>query len=225
MAALSLLFTFDVTKLRADFENLEFSDLGISFGDGSSPKDSSGTLIYQGAAFEYAILNTTNPSASHHIFCNADMSETGSSLSLDIGAAIASGQHVPAVIKALLLLGEKLGSALAAKASFWEPASIITGFDYYAGAVTQYAASGVFPSLVCVAFDRSSEESIRTSGLAWLCGQELMLERDGLPEDEATRYMVSLVHDLATGDHVDGLAEADAHENILVVRPQSSHAM
>ena len=126
MAPLFLLFDIDETELRASFRAIAFADLGIFFGDGSAAVGASGTLIYRGASFDYAIDRALKPKADHHIFCDSDLSATRSAISLSLGAAIASGQHVPAIIKALLLLGESLGCILNARAVFWQPAMVVS---------------------------------------------------------------------------------------------------
>jgi hypothetical protein len=126
---------------------------------------------------------------------------------LRLGAPVASGQHVPAVIKTLLLLGESLGTELDAKAAFWRPASVVSGFSYYAETVRQYDNGAAFPCLVSIAFDTSTDENIRTKGLAWLAGQELVFERGQLPVNEAMRYVVRLVHDIATNGAVETAME------------------
>ena len=231
MAPLSLLFDTDPLDLRASFKLMPFAELEIYFGDGSAPDNGSGTLIYQGVAFDYAIDAKQKPTSDYQIFCDTDLGATRAAISLNLGAAVASGQHVPAVIKALMLLGESLGTSLNAKAAFWQPASVVSGFSYYAETVCQYDQGAAFPCLVTIAFDTSTDENIRTQGLAWLSGQELVFERDLLPVNEAMRYLVRLVHDIATNGAVENVMEVpgmsdserltltpDAEKNVLIVR-------
>lgn len=231
MAPLFLLFDIEENELRALFTAIGFAERGVLFGDGSAPVGANGTLFYRGAAFDYTIESASKPIANHHIFCDSDLAAIRSAISLNLGAAIASGQHVPAVINALMLLGETLGSTLNAKATFWQPAMVISGFGYFAEAVRQYDEGAAFPSLVCIGFDTSSGEHIRTSGLAWLSGQELAFEQGSLPVNEAMRYVVRLVHDIATNGAVERVMEVpgmndserlilspDGQENILTAR-------
>lgn len=203
MAPLSLLFDTDQRDLHASFKSMPFDSLGVYFSDGSSADHGSGTLIYRGAAFDYAVDALENPTADHHVFCDTDLGATRSAISLGLGAAVASGQNVPAVIKALMELGEALGTALNANAAFWQPASVVSGFSYYAETIRQYNDGAAFPCLVSIAFDTSNDENIRTNGLGWLSGQELVFERDQLPVNEAMRYVVRLVHDIATNGAVE----------------------
>ncbi len=226
MAPLSLLFDADQQELRASFKSMSFVDLGICFGDGNNPDCGSGTLVYRGVAFDYAIDAQQMPAADHEIFCDTDLGATRSGISLRLGAAVASGQHVPAVIKALMLLGESLGANLSAKAAFWRPASVVSGFSYYAETVRQYESGAAFPCFVCIGFDTSTDENIQTQGLAWLSGQELVFERDQLPVNEAMRYVVRLVHDIATNGAVESTIDVPGMNNSekLILIPDAENS-
>lgn len=197
MLLLAVLFTDNEQAVQSKFSGLDLAALGVSFGDGSSALSANGTLVYRGAAFEYSMTDVGGIDAKYHIFCDKGM-EARALLGLGLGGAIASGGHVSAIIKGLLSLGEVLGSALDATAIYWQPASVISAFSYYAEAVSQYDLGGAFPSLVTIGFDTSTHDSVQTLGLAYLCGQELLFERGGLPLNEAMRYVVRLVHDMAT---------------------------
>jgi hypothetical protein len=224
MVPLSLLFDVDQRELRASFKLMPFAELGIYFGDGSTSDNGSGTLIYRGVAFDYAINAWQRPASDHQIFCDTDLGATRSAISLKLGATVASGQNVPAVIRALLVLGEALGSALNSKAAFWQPASVVSGFSYYAETVRQYENGAAFPCLVSIAFDTSTDENIRTKGLAWLSGQELVFERGQLLVNEAMRYVVRLVHDIATNGAVETVMDVpgmnDSERLILTPRAE-----
>jgi hypothetical protein len=231
MTPLYLLFACDEAELRAQLEKVDFTEHGITLADASSVGNSTGTLIYRGAAFDFVIAHMINPAAEHYIFCDSDLAAVRSSLGLSLGAAVASGQHVPAVVKAILMLGEILGSALNAKATYWSPASVVAGFGYFSESVVQYDNGAAFPSLVTIGFDTTADDSIRTTGLSWLSGQELLFERDGLPVNDAMRYVVRLVHDIATNGAVDRVMDVpgmvnseqltltpDVAESALIVR-------
>ena len=161
------------------------------------------------------------PAATHHIFCNADLSDIQSAVHIDLGPAVASGRVVPAIVQFMLELGDVLGRNLGIKAVFWSPAVVVSGYDYYAEAVAQYAEGAAFPALLCVGFDMSTNGIVQTTGLAWLCDQELTFTHPKLPEHEAMRYVVRFVHDLATQgayDHALGLPGLHADE-VVVVTP------
>ena len=228
MAPLKLLFDQCENDLHADFCRIEHGALGISFADGSNPANVNGTVIFSGVAFDYTVTAASKPDAKSKIFCDADLGKVRSAVTLSLGAAVASGQHMPAIIQALMMLGEKLGTALGANWVYWTPASITTGFSYYSDTVEQYANGAAFPALVTVNFDTAADEAVRTTGLYWLVGQELLFERSGMPLNEAMRYVVRIVHDLATNGAVNGKMEVPgmADDERLILEPDApSHLL
>jgi hypothetical protein len=207
MSVISLLSADSFAGLREIWQSVDFDRLGISFDDGSNMAGVSGSLLFSGVAFTYALQSCPAPAATHHIFCNADLSDIQSAVHIDLGAAVVSGRTVPAIVRALLELGDVLGRHLDIKAVFWSPAAVASGYDYYAEAVTQYAEGAAFPALLCVGFDMSTNGIVQTTGLAWLCGQELTFAHAQLSAHEAMRYVVRLVHDLATQGAYDRALE------------------
>lgn len=198
MSILSLLCAHNVGELKALWHRTDFDKAGISFGDGTTPAMASGTVIYHGMAFHYEIATVSQVAADHFIFCRSETSVFHSAVQLRLGNAVASGRGVPAVVLALLQLGAVLGRDLHAATVHWHPASIISGYDYFSETVAQYAAGAAFPAMTCVGFDVTQRDVVRTHGLKWLSGQELVFEHPGLPRHEAMRYVVRLVHDIAT---------------------------
>ena len=221
MSVMSLLSAASFADLKEMWQSVDFDRLGITFDDGSNIASVSGSLLFSGVSFSYALQACRAPAATHHIFCNADLFDIQSAVHIDLGAAVASGLTVPAIVQAMLELGDVLGRNLGIKAVFWSPADVVSGYDYYAEAVAQYAEGAVFPALLCVSFDTSTIGIVQTTGLAWLCDQELTFTHPKLPAHEAMRYVVRLVHDLATQgayDHALGLPGLHADE-VVVVTP------
>lgn len=140
---------------------------------------------------------------------------------IDLGPAVASGRTVPAIVQVMLELGEVLGRSLDIRAVLWSPALVVSGYDYYAEAVAQYAQGAAFPALLCVGFDMSRIAIVQTTGLAWLCDQELTFAHPQLPAHEAMRYVVRLVHDLATQGAYDRALELPGlhADEVVVVTP------
>lgn len=207
MAPLYLHFDDSQTDLLGRFARVDHTSLGIFFADGSTSKNASGTLIFSGVAFDYTIVAAAKPDARAAIFCGPELDAIQSAITFDLGAAVASGQRVPIIIKTLLLLGDTLGTALGAKSVFWSPASVATGFAYYSDTVRQYVGGAAFPALITVYFDTAADDCVRTTGLVWLVGQELVFERGGMPVNAAMRYVVRIVHDLTTNGAVDAPIE------------------
>jgi hypothetical protein len=216
------LFSADrFADLREMWQSVDFDRLGITFDDGSNPASVSGSMLFSGVAFTYALQSCPAPAATHPIFCNADLSDIQSAVHIDLGPAVASGRIVPAIVQAMLELGDVLSRNLGIKAVFWSPADVVSGYDYYADAVAQYAEGAVFPALLCVSFDMSTIGIMQTTGLAWLCDQELTFTHPKLPAHEAMRYVVRLVHDLATQGAYDHALELPGLyvDEVVVVTP------
>ena len=221
MSVMALLSAANFADLREMWHSVDFDRLGITFDDGSDIASVSGSLLFSGVSFSYALQACPAPAARHHIFCNADLSDIQSAVHIDLGPAVASGRVVPAIVQAMLELGDVLGRNLGIKAVFWSPAAAASGYDYYAEAVAQYAEGAAFPALLCVGFDMSTNAIVQTTGLAWLCDQELTFAHPQLPAHEAMRYVVRLVHDLATQGAYDRALELPGlhADEVVVVTP------
>ena len=221
MSVMSLLSAASFADLKEMWQSVDFDRLGITFNDGSNIASVSGSLLFSGVSFSYALQASPAPAATHHIFCNADLSDIQSAVHIDLGPAVASGRVVPAIVQAMLELGAILGRNLGIKAVFWSPAAAASGYDYYAEAVAQYAEGAAFPALLCVGFDMSTNAIVQTTGLAWLCDQELTFTHPKLPEHETMRYLVRLVHDLATQGAYDHALELPGLyvDEVVVVTP------
>ena len=221
MSVMSLLSAASCADLKEMWQSVDFDRLGITFDDGSDIASVSGSLLFSGVSFTYELQACSAPAATHHIFCNADLTDIQSAVHIDLGAAVASGRTVPAIVQAMLELGGVLGRNLGIKAVFWSPAAVASGYDYYAEAVAQYAEGAAFPALLCVGFDMSAIAIVQTTGLAWLCDQELTFAHGQLPAHEAMRYVVRLVHDLATQGPYDRALELPGlhADEVVVVTP------
>ena len=221
MSVMALLSAANFADLREMWHSVDFDRLGITFDDGSNPASLSGSLLFSGVAFTYALQSCPAPAATHHIFCNADLTDIQSAVHIDLGAAVASGRTVPAIVQCMLELGEALGRNLGIKAVFWSPAAVVSGYNYYAEAVAQYAQGAAFPALLCVGFDMSRIGTVQTTGLAWLCDQELTFTHPQRPAHEAMRYVARLVHDLATQGAYDRALELPGlhADEVVVVTP------
>jgi hypothetical protein len=220
---MSLLSAASFADLKGMWQSVDFDRLGITLDDGRNIASASGSLLFSGVSFSYALQASPAPAATHHIFCNADLTDIQSAVHIDLGPAVASGRVVPAIVQAMLELGDVLGRNLGIKAVFWSPADVVSGYDYYAEAVAQYAEGAAFPALLCVGFDMSTNGIVQTTGLAWLCDQELTFTHRQLPAHEAMRYVVRLVHDLATQGAYDRALELPGLHagEVVVVTPSS----
>ena len=223
MSVMALLSAASFADLREIWQSVDFDRLGITFADGSNIASASGSLLFSGVSFSYDLQACSAPAAAHHIFCNVDLTDIQSAVHIDLGPAVASGRIVPAIVQVMLELGEDLGRSLDIRAVFWSPALVVSGYDYYAEAVAQYAEGAAFPALLCVGFDMSTTGIVETNGLAWLCDQELTFAYPQLPAHEAMRYVVRLVHDLATQGPYDRALELPGlhADEVVVVTPSA----
>jgi len=203
MSVMSLLIMQSCSELELAWQSLAFKKLGISFACECMKAETTGIITLQGVSFTFSIQAMPHLEVAKFIFCQSDTSAFHSAIHLDFGPTVRGGNQVPAIVKVLLQLGVSLGQALQAGAVFWSPGSIMSGFDYYAEAVSQYADGGAFPALLCIDFDTSDSAIVKSHGLNWLCGQELAFEHTPLTSNIAMRYVVRLVHDLATKGCVD----------------------
>lgn len=203
MSVMSLLITRSCAELQLAWQSVAFERLGISLARESLDPETSGLLTFQGVSFAFDLQAMAPLDVKNFVFCPADSSRFHSAIHFDFGPSVRGGNRIPAVVKVLLQLGISLGRALQAEGVFWAPGSIMSGFDYYAEAVSQYINGAAFPALLCVDFDTSDTGVVRSHGLHWLCGQELAFEHAPLTSNIAMRYVVRLVHDLTTKGLVD----------------------
>lgn len=68
MSVMALLPAASCADLREMWQSVDFDGLGITFGDGSNPGSPSGSLLFSGVAFSYALQACSAPAATHHIF-------------------------------------------------------------------------------------------------------------------------------------------------------------
>ena len=217
MSVISLLSRQSCADQKSAWHAINFAQYGIAFDEGSSPRSASGQIIFHGVSFTYDIESTGPIPSASRIFCNADLGHLRSAIHLDLGPSVAGGARVPAIIALFMQLGLTLGRLLSAKAILWSSADIISGFQYYAETVAQYGEGAAFPALICVAFDTSDPAIVRTSGLSLFCGQELVFQHAPLTTSDAMRYVVRLVHDLATQGAIESEIDvAGMHDGEII---------
>ena len=111
-----------------------------------------------------------------NIFCNIDQNLIGSVVSIQLSDQLEGGDRVAPVVKAMLSASVVIGQITDAIAAMWTPAKTVSGFDYFVRVITEYDQGGVFPVLALVNFKKDDEGNIRSTGLDWLTGQELVVE-------------------------------------------------
>lgn len=152
-----------------------------------------------GIQLKLSVTETCDIRGLKNIFCNIDEKSIGSVISLELGNHLEGGEKVSAIVKGLLNAAAMIGQMTNAFAVMWVPANTLSGFDYFARVVDEYSRGGVFPVLALVNFKKESDGSIRSSGLEWLAGQELVVAASHLSDSELMRRIVRVAHDLAVG--------------------------
>ena len=118
------------------------------------------------------------------------------------GPHIAGGRAMMPVVRVMTGLAARLAAALCARAVCWRPSGSWMAPDYFGRIVAGWLAGGPFPALGLTAFDRTAAGDVKSAGLAFFTGQELLVRP---PEGEAPVDTIKLAARL-----VDRLVEAGA---------------
>ena len=198
----SSLLTLLVSNPAQDIEQtLQLSidaDPDISIAHDSLISGSKTQLVYRGVTFVMTINRAPQKvSQWKHIFCNLDPADIRFGIDIGLGPHVTGGERVPAIIQALLALGQRLGASMGAVAAVWHPARVVSGFDYFSEVISDYLAGGAFPVLAMVNFRVDDKGAINSTGLALLSGQELHVADNDMEQREMMRRIVRVVHDIA----------------------------
>lgn len=185
-------------------------------------------IQYCGVAFVVSISNEHgNIAGFKKIFCNLEPSKIQSVVHIALGAHVAGGERVSAIIRTLLEVAVTIGTSCNALAAVWMPASVISGFDYFRQSVEGYLAGGAFPVLAMVAFKSGPGRTIASNGLATLSGQELLIDCGKMDEADMMRRAIRVAHDLAVNGPVNAILTLDGLEvgERLELEPVSGAAL
>jgi hypothetical protein len=203
-ARLTLLMVDAAPDIGSRFQSLLDNDSEISLAHEGLSHGQVTEIIYRGVAFMVSIdENSGKSSESKAVFCNLETSVIRCGLTIELGAHVAGGERVPAIIQALLGVAAKLGMAFNAVAAVWHPVGIVSDFAYFSQAVSGYLAGGAFPVLAMVDFKVNDKGQIDSAGLALLSGQELRVSNSDMDHVEMIRRVVRVVHDIAVNGPVE----------------------
>lgn len=130
------------------------------------------------------------------------MGEKWEAVDLLPGPHIAGGRAMMPVVRVMAGLAARLAAALCARAVCWHPAGSWMAPDYFCRIVAGWLAGGPFPALGLTAFERTAGGDVKSAGLAYFTGQELLVRP---PEGEAPVDTIKRATRL-----VDRLVEAGA---------------
>ncbi|MCR2833986.1 hypothetical protein [Parerythrobacter lacustris] len=99
------------------------------------------------------------------------------SVVLRLGPHVAAGHSVLPIVRGWMECGQILGAALPqCRAFVWPPAMLAVGAEVFRASIRQWVDRSAFPTLSLIAFNRSLDGAIQSTGLAHFTGQELRLE-------------------------------------------------
>lgn len=212
IAPLTLLTKIPSSKLADDLRIVAAASEEMKLTPVGAVSRQTFEIAYCGVTFLISISQENGKlSGLKEIFCGYDPVQIQSGLNIALSAHVAGGERVPAIIRILLELAQKLGASCQAVATVWRPAAIVSGFEYFEQAVNGYLAGGAFPVLAMVNFRSGPKGVIKTNGLATLSGQELHIECEAFDDADIMHRAVRVAHDLAVNgpvsDHMslDGL--------------------
>ena len=192
-APLVLMFDQPLADVRRQLQLLvnSSSDLTIEM---SSDQSFLSAKVQQGSVGFDVIWSEAQPVLSGYrsVFFGTPVLGKSVLLSVNLTGDLAGGERVAPIAKALLSFGAMIARQLSAKAVMWTPAKIISDPAFFAENVENYAKGEVFPVLVTVDFDYEDEErTLRSSGLTWFSGQEIVLDGGDLRGQDLVRRVMS----------------------------------
>lgn len=212
---LSLQFAAGARPAVADVVRLaETAGERFGFGIAFRPPDAEGwiELLAHGLSFDCTGLAPGPPDAQaphHQSFAlpaalKRDRLET---VTIRAGPHLAGGERMLPVIRGLVGLGIALARLDGVKAVCWHPAGSWMQPGYFTGIATEWLHGGAFPALGLTTLQRDAEGHMLSHGLAFLAGQELLLEpRPGASAAEAGKLAVRLIDELVYSGPLTGKA-------------------
>ena len=141
------------------------------------------------------------PSAQHRYgYDTAGASEALEAIALQPGPHLSAGAHsIPVVRTQVGIAADLLAAIPATIAVVWPPSRSLIGPGFFAASVKAWLTGGAFPALGLTAFGDEPGGGMRSEGLAWFTGQELLFAGD-LAKDRATaaRIAIRLVNQLVS---------------------------
>lgn len=113
------------------------------------------------------------------------------------GPHLSAGANLVPVIRAMAALACELARLPGLVAVGWLPARAIMSPAYFLQVVTSWLKGGVFPGLGLTALVRLPTGQVRTDGLTFFIGQEILVDPlDGEAPADTAKFVLRLIHDL-----------------------------
>ena len=170
-------------------------------------------LLALGLTFDLQGLSPGIPAAAPrpvHAF-SMPLGETQGleAMTLRPGPHLSAGGNLLPVIRAMAALGCELARLPGLVSIGWEPARTAMTPDYYRRVVGGWLKGGAFPGLGLTALDRARDGSVRSDGLAFFTGHEIVVAPvAGESPADCAKFTLRVIHDLVeNGPYPSGLAE------------------
>lgn len=217
---LYLVFSCDAAKVIAGIDEFLLDSDGAVSRAMPSVSRSDHSLVWNG--LQFALCQAEIPEHvvdAQPILCSSMPTASGDVLSLNFADHVTGGNHLPEIAQAFLKFAALLVKHLGPDRVLWTPGNLLVDPAYFAETVGDYAEGGAFPVLATIQLIWSPEkDKLRTKGLEWFSGQEVLCEVDKGSEQDWLRRIVRLVHDIATnGPLTTDQTAPDLDGNRLVV--------
>lgn len=168
------------------------------------------------------------PEICYRYSCPADLEARDmDALALIAGPHIAGGANTLPVLRAMLDMVSRLADALpGVRAISWGPARTAIAVSLFARSVKDWLDGGPFPALGMVGFSAQTDGSLKSEGLNFLVGRELVIDA-AIATDRvaATRLGARVVHELVSAGMFDSVEELATVEGQIVRLIKSSDGL
>lgn len=217
---LYLVFSCDAAKVIAGIDEFVRDSNGAVARALPSASRSDHNLVWNGLQFSLCLAELPGQVVeAQPILCSSMPSGNGDVFALNFSDHVTGGNQLPEIAQAFLKFAALLVKHLGPDRVLWTPGNLLVDPAYFAETVGDYADGGAFPVLATIQLIWSPEkDKLRTKGLEWFSGQEVLCEVDKGSEQDWLRRIVRLVHDIATnGPLTTDQTAPDLDGNRLVV--------
>jgi hypothetical protein len=154
-------------------------------------------------AYRYAVPGNRDPAALEGI-------------TLGPGAHLAGAEAMLPVVRSAAELATALAALPGCEAIGWRPARALAGIAHFSGGVQSWLGGGAFPALGLTALARDEAGSLRSEGLDFLIGRELVLRPSGAPPAEDAKLALRLIDLLVHRGTGEGAITMEAMPGVTV---------
>jgi hypothetical protein len=142
--------------------------------------------------------------------------EAFEAVALSPGAHLAGAEAMIPVVRSAAGLAATLADLPRCEAVGWRPARAVAGVAHFRQGVDAWLGGGAFPALGMTALTRNGSGSLRSEGLDFLIGRELVLQPSGAPPAEDAKLAIRLIDMLVQRGMGEGVITMEAMPGITV---------